>query len=122
MLLPYNNNLKPFSRDLRHNMTDAEKKLWQKIKRKQILGVQFYRQRPIGSFIVDFYANFPKVAIELDGSQHYLPEQIQRDTERDNYLYYLGIFVLRFDNYSVLNNTEGVLEIIYTTVEKIRKT
>ena len=52
---PYNKSLKLPSRDLRSNMTDAEHCLWQRLRRKQILGLQFYRQKPILNFIVDFY-------------------------------------------------------------------
>ena len=51
---PYNKNLKQASRDLRNNMTDVEQLLWQRLRRKQILGLQFYRQKPILNFIVDF--------------------------------------------------------------------
>ena len=54
-MLPYNKNLKQYSRQLRENMTDAERKLWAKIRRKQIKEFQFYRQKPIGDYIVDFY-------------------------------------------------------------------
>ena len=64
---------------------------------KQILGVQFYRQKPIGPYILDFYAHSPKIAIELDGGQHFLPEQTEKDLDRDTYLTSLNIKVLRFD-------------------------
>lgn len=53
----YNKNLKHPSRDLRNNMTDAEQLLWQRLRRKQILGLQFYRQKPLLNFIVDFYCS-----------------------------------------------------------------
>jgi very-short-patch-repair endonuclease len=114
--LPYNKNLKPFCRDLRKNMTDCEYKLWQKIRRKQILGVQFYRQKPIGPYILDFYAHSHKIAIEVDGGQHYLPEQMEKDISRDAYLASLEIRVLRFDNLSVLKNCDGVLQNIADTI------
>jgi very-short-patch-repair endonuclease len=114
--LPYNKNLKPFSRDLRKNMTDCEQKLWQKIRRKQILGIQFYQQKPIGPYILDFYAHSHKIAIELDGAQHYLPEQIEKDLSRDAYLASLEIIVLRFDNLSVLENCDAVLQNIADTI------
>ena len=70
----YDIRLKQYSRDLRANCTEAEKLLWSHIRRKQILGVQFYRQKPIERFIVDFCASRPKIIIELDGSQHYEEE------------------------------------------------
>lgn len=68
---PYNKNLKLLSRDLRNNMTDAEQMLWQRLCHKQILGLQFYRQKPILNFIVDFYCPSVNLVIECDGSQHY---------------------------------------------------
>lgn len=67
---PYNKNLKQASRNLRSNMTDAEQRLWQRIRRKQILELQFYRQKPILNFIVDFYCPAANLVIECDGGQH----------------------------------------------------
>ena len=64
---PYNKNLKQPSRDLRNNMTDAEQLLWQSLRRKQILGLQFYRQKPILNFIVEFYSPSVNLLIEYDG-------------------------------------------------------
>ena len=77
----YNPALKPFSRDLRNSMTDAEQLLWSRLRRKQILGVQFYRQKPLANYIVDFYCAAANVVIELDGSQHYEPEHRAKDAE-----------------------------------------
>lgn len=57
VMQPYNKYLKLPSRDLRNSMTDAEQLLWQRLRRKQILGLQFYRQKPILNFIVDFYCS-----------------------------------------------------------------
>ena len=73
-MIPYNKDLKPFARELRKNMTDAELHLWNRVRRKQINGYQFYRQKNIGSYIVDFYCPAAKLIIELDGSQHYTEE------------------------------------------------
>ena len=67
---PYKPTLKPLARNLRGNMTDAEQRLWSKLRRKQILGVQFYRQKPLANYIVDFYCAAANLVIELDGSQH----------------------------------------------------
>ena len=67
VMQPYNKNLKLPSRDLRNNMTDAEHRLWQRLRRKQILGLQFYRQKPILNFIVDFYCSAANLVIECDG-------------------------------------------------------
>ena len=76
---PYNKNLKQPSRDLRNNMTDAEQLLWQRLRRKQILGLQFYRQKPILNFIVDFYCFPAMLVIECDGGQHYTDEGLEAD-------------------------------------------
>lgn len=65
---PYRKILKEPARLLRSNMTDAEQVLWHRIRRKQIQGVQFYRQKPLLAFIVDFYCPVAKLVIELDGS------------------------------------------------------
>jgi len=67
-------------------MTDAEQLLWMHLRGKQILGIQFNRQKPIGSYIVDFYAHAVLLVIEIDGSQHLEGEHAQRDAVRDNFL------------------------------------
>jgi len=109
---PYSKILKPFARDLRKNMTDAEQHLWQSLRRKQRCGAQFYRQKPLTTFIVDFYCPSAKLAIELDGSQHSETGQIQKDIKRDLALGRLGLRVLRFDNRQVLLEKEAVLMVI----------
>jgi very-short-patch-repair endonuclease len=93
-------------------MTDAEQKLWIRLRRKQINGWQFYRQKPIGSYIVDFYCPTAKLVIEVDGSQHLDPPHQSDDQRRDTYLANLGLRVLRFDNRQVLLETESVVEAI----------
>ncbi len=110
---PYNKNLKLPSRDLRSNMTDAEQCLWQRLRRKQILGLQFYRQKPILNFIVDFYCPVANLVIECDGGQHYTDEGLEADRVRDEALAQLGLRVLRFDNGQVLAEIDGVVEQIY---------
>lgn len=109
----YNKNLKLPSRDLRNNMTDAEQMLWQRLRRKQILGLQFYRQKPILNFIVDFYCPSVNLVIECDGSQHYTDEGLEADRVRDEALAQLGLRVLRFDNGQVLAEIDGVVEVIF---------
>ena len=69
-MLPYNKKLKARSRELRSSMTDAEIALWVKLRRKQLHGLQFYRQKPLGKFIVDFYCPAAQLVIEIDGGQH----------------------------------------------------
>jgi very-short-patch-repair endonuclease len=93
-----NLNLKTLSRNLRSNLTDTEALLWSRLRRKQILSVQFYRQKPIGNYIVDFYAPAVYLVIELDGGQHFEEEYLLRDQERDAYLQAQNLKVSRFDN------------------------
>ena len=112
-MLPFNKNLKPLTRVLRKNMTDAERRLWSKIRRKQLKKFQFYRQRNIGDFIVDFCCPAAKLIIELDGGQHYSKENIVKDEARDKFLSGLGFRVLRFSNSDIFNNIEGVVKEIY---------
>jgi len=69
-MLRYDPNLIKFSRHLRKNLTDSESVLWLRLRRKQLAAVQFYRQKPIGKFIVDFYAPSVQLVVEVDGSQH----------------------------------------------------
>jgi very-short-patch-repair endonuclease len=111
--LPYKTSLKEFARQLRKNMTDAERTLWQKIRRKQIEGYQFYRQKAIGHFIVDFYCPAAKLVIEVDGGQHYSEEGIRKDRARNGYLEGLGLTVLRFSDRDVFKNMTGVLDGIH---------
>ena len=108
----YNPKLKVSSRSLRTNMTDAEQMLWYRIRRKQIHGVQFYRQKPLLAFVVDFYCPAAKLVIELDGSQHFEAEHQAKDQDRDAALASLGLRVLRFDNRQVLLETDAVLGVI----------
>ena len=114
---PHNPKLKPVARELRKQMTDADQALWRRVRRKQILGFQFYRQKPLLSFVVDFYRPAAKLVIELDGSQHHEPEHLARDRERDARLDALGLRVLRFDNRQVLCEMEAVLETIHREAE-----
>ena len=118
-MLPYNENLKQPSRQLRENMTDAESHLWAKIRLKQLKGYQFYRQKPIGDYIVDFFCPRAKLVIEVDGSQHFSDEMTEYDRIRDEFLSSLGLRVLRFTNPDVLTHIEGVIESIEENMEEI---
>ncbi len=111
--LPRNKDLKEYSRKLRNNMTDAERLLWSKIRRKSIENCQFYRQKVIGNYIVDFYCHKARLVIELDGGQHYSLEGKQKDRIRDKYLQGLGLKILRFSDSDIFENIDGVLEIIW---------
>ena len=94
------------------NMTDAERRLWSKIRMKQAGGFQFYRQKIIGDYIVDFFCQRANLVIELDGSQHYTEEGAESDRRRDEYMRNCGLKVLRFRDTEVLKNVEGVFQII----------
>ncbi len=101
-MLKYDRKLKQNARHLRSNMTDSEQRLWSRLRWKQILGVHFYRQKPIGKYVVDFYAAKAKVGVEVDGSQHLGGSQQDYDLGRDAYLRDQGLCVLRFTNLEVL--------------------
>jgi very-short-patch-repair endonuclease len=96
------------SRELRKNPTDAERKLWQHLRDKQLENFRFRRQRPIGNYIVDFICLEANLVVELDGGQH--ADQQQYDLKRTAYLTAEGLKVLRYWNNDVMQNIEGVLE------------
>ena len=114
MFLAYEGRLKDFSKELRTHMTDAEKVLWMKLRRKQLKGYQFYRQKIVGDYIVDFYCPRARLVVEVDGGQHYGLEEIAKDRVRDGCLRAQGLDVLRFSDREVLVEKESVLEKIYT--------
>ena len=116
-MLPYSRNLKQYSRQLRENMTDAERHLWARIRMKQLKGYQFYRQKPIGDYIVDFFCPRAKLVIEVDGSQHFSDEITEYDRIRNEYLSSLGLRVLRFTNIDVLTHIESIVESIIENIE-----
>jgi len=93
---------------LRKRSTDVEIVLWRHLRAKQMEGLKFRRQQPIGDYIVDFVCFEKKIIIEVDGGQHAV--ETVRDAERDDWLRNQGFTVLRFWNNEVLTNTEGVLE------------
>lgn len=117
-MIPYNKKLKQASRNLRSHMTEAEQLLWQRIRRKQILGLQFYRQKPILNFIVDFYCPAVNLIIECDGGQHYTEFGLEADQNRDHTLSDLGLITLRFTNHQILTEIDAVVEQIYCIAKK----
>jgi very-short-patch-repair endonuclease len=104
------------ARELRTNSTDAERRFWQKLKRRQIAGVKFRRQQPIGPYIVDFVCLERRVVVEVDGGQH--SEQLRQDERRNQWLEAQGYRILRFWNNDVLANTEVVAQTVLDAVEK----
>jgi very-short-patch-repair endonuclease len=119
---PYDSRLKLPSRRLRTAMTDAEQRLWFRVRRKQLAGVQFYRQKPLLHYIVDFFAPAAGLVVEVDGGQHADANAVMRDSRRDAALASLGLRVLRFDNLQVMRETDAVVETIYEAViERVRR-
>jgi very-short-patch-repair endonuclease len=115
-MLKYSPKLKATGRQLRQNLTASERALWRRLRGKQLAGVQFYQQKPIGDYIVDFYAPKAKLVIEIDGSQHFEAHQAEKDRKRDEYLGGLGLMVLRFNSRQALKETEAVMEVVYRAV------
>ncbi len=105
----YNPKLKELARKLRNNSTKAEIKLWNYLKRKQLKGYDFHRQKPVGNYIIDFFCNKLMLAIETDGYTHSFEETFERDKLKAERLNEFGITVLRFTDEDVMNNIEGVL-------------
>ena len=113
----YNKDNVAIARKLRKDMTREERKLWYDCLRN--LPIRFYRQKPIGNYIADFYCPKLKLVIELDGSQHYQDKGVVYDTERTKELSkYKGIKVLRIPNNQIDQNFNGVCEYIYAMVNK----
>ncbi len=99
-----------FARELRKNMTRAERILWEHLKGKQLANLKFRRQHPMGGYIVDFYCHAKKLVIEVDGKYHEDEVQNQKDTFRDSEMERFNIKVLRFTNEEVIAETTRVLK------------
>ncbi|MBI5212229.1 MAG: endonuclease domain-containing protein [Nitrospirae bacterium] len=97
------------AKTLRKSQTDAEKLLWKHLRAKQMEGLKFRRQQPIGNYVIDFICLEKSLVIEVDGGQH---ADNKKDEERDAWLKLEGFKVLRFWNNEVLTNMKGVLEVI----------
>ena len=106
--LPYNPLLVPRAKELRKNMTGAERKLWFGFLRA--LGIRVLRQRPIDNFIVDFYCPAARLVVEIDGGGHFTSDGLDYDKSRTEILEGYGLAVIRFTNEEVLNNFAGVCE------------
>lgn len=106
------------ARNLRNKMTKAEWKLWGNIRNKQ-LALRFRRQHPIGNYIVDFIALKIGLVIEIDGAQHLEGIMKEQDKLRTEYLEQQGLRVIRFNNYEVLTNIDGVIAEIIMIIAKM---
>lgn len=98
------------AKGLRNNQTNAERRLWYHLRAHRFFGLKFKRQKPIGSFIVDFICMEQSLVVEVDGGQH--SERSSYDAKRDRWLQSQGWTILRFWNDEVLKETESVLESI----------
>ena len=99
-----------FRKTLRNNLTPAEATLWKHIKNKQIYNIQWRRQFSIGTYILDFYCPKAKLAIELDGKEHYTIAGDKYDYERDNFISSKGIKILRYENKEIWESIEQVID------------
>lgn len=108
--LPYNKNLKTFSRQLRNHSTQGEILLWLQLRAGTLLNYTFNRQKPLGRYIVDFYCRPLFLVIEVDGSYHFEPEQVLKDKERQAILEDMGLHFLRFEEMQVRMDMEIVLQ------------
>ena len=114
--LPYDPRMRERVQELRHKMTPMEKKLWYSFLRTY--PVKMYKQRPIRTFVADFYCPLARLVIELDGSQHYTEQGMQYDKERSAVFEQYGVQVLRFRNQDVSAHFEMVCEQIHEAVVK----
>ena len=113
-MLPYNKKLKSRAQELRKNATPQESRLWFGFLRKH--PVRFTRQKPIGSYIVDFLCPSKKLVIEIDGGQHFSDDGIEYDKARTAYLESLGLQVMRFTNTEINTSFDSVCLAIQTTL------
>jgi very-short-patch-repair endonuclease len=120
-IIPYNPKLKERSMELRNNSTFTEIMVWNNLKKKQMRGYDFDRQRPIDNYIVDFYCKDLFLAIEIDGESHYGKKAEAKDKAKDVRLKQLGVSVLRFDDLDVRYNLEKVLNSIEIWIDENTK-
>ena len=115
-IIYYNGEFRPLAQKLRKEMTRQERHLWYDFLKG--LPVTFNRQKVLGRYIVDFYCAKAKLAVELDGSQHYEPEGKASDSKRDTWLAEQGVRILRLSNLDVNRNFDGVCEEILKHMEE----
>jgi len=109
-----------FRRVLRKKATDAEHELWSRLRRHR-MGPKFRRQHTVGPYTLDFYCPAARLAVELDGGQHYEGPQSEKDGARDAWLRKQGIRVLRYSDREMLLEPEAVEEAIWQALSEIDK-
>jgi very-short-patch-repair endonuclease len=112
--------LTPLARSLRRDATNAERHLWQGLRRKQVAGSRFRRQVVLGGFIAEFASFDARLVVEVDGATHSTNEEMAYDAARSEALAAQGFAVLRFTNEDVYRNLDGVLETIYIRLLELR--
>ncbi|MFD3001918.1 endonuclease domain-containing protein [Pontibacter toksunensis] len=118
-VIPYQPNLKELARQLRQNSTLSEVLLWNELKNRQLLGLNFDRQKPLNNYIVDFYCKQLMLAIEVDGDSHdysYTEDKVRQETLEE-----LGVRFLRFDDAAVKQELSNVIRVIEGWVMKHRQ-
>ena len=110
--LPYNKDLKEFSRRLRNNSTLGEILLWQKLRAGGLMNYTFNRQKPLDRYIVDFYCKSLNLVIEIDGSYHFESEQRIKDKQRQEVIEKMGLNFLRFSEQQIRKDMDVVLNAI----------
>ena len=111
MKIYYDPKLKELARQQRNNATKAEIRLWQCLKRDQ-MGYDFHRQKPIGQYIADFFCHDLRMVIEIDGYSHNFEEAAVNDHCKEDTFQKLGLSILRFDDREVMNDLPSVLKAI----------
>ncbi len=106
-MLYYNKKLKGYPRQLIKDTTNAERLFWSRVRRKQLQGYQFYRQKIIYNYIVDFYCPKAKLVTEIDSGQHYDEKEIKKDNVMDDYIGEQRLTVLRFSDREIFENLKS---------------
>ena len=107
------------ARALRKSMSDAESKLWQELRLRQLDGVRFRRQHPLGRYIVDFVCLERRLIVEVDGEQHTQEAHVAHDERRDRWLSAEGYRVMRFQTVEVYQNLDGVAQTIWGALQEM---
>jgi very-short-patch-repair endonuclease len=120
--LPYDKDLKQFSRDLRNHSTYGEVLLWMELRAGKLKGYKFNRQKPLDKYIVDLYCKRLNLVIEIDGESHLSGEARLKDEKRQKVLEKFGLRFLRFDDWDVRNKMEMVLQRIVEFMDEFEGT
>ncbi len=105
---------------LRRNMTPAEKFLWEKLRNKKFQGLKFRRQHPLHLYILDFYCHTLQLGIEIDGTYHNAHDQKLNDEQRTRALQELGVTIIRFANFDIVNHIDKVLIELEEVIQKLK--